>query len=101
MASSRGGWSEARVHRWLLRAHSPRGLVARFGHDAAVLARTLRRPVLCADQCIEGVHFDPGTSGTLAGSKAASRALSDLAATAAVPRALLFTGSFPPRTSEA
>src|SRR5687768_13654181 len=101
MASSRGGWSEASVHRWLFREHRPRGLAAPFGHDAATLAAVLRRPVLCADQCIEGVHFARGTSGMLAGRKAASRALSDLAASAAAPRALLFSASLPASASEA
>src|SRR5687767_1806838 len=94
------GWSESRVHRWLLRTHHPRGLAARFGHDAATLSRGLLRPVLCIDQCIEGVHFEPGTPARLAGAKAAARALSDLAASAALPRALLLCASFPPGASE-
>src|ERR1700741_2239075 len=93
-------WSEARVHRWLLRTHRPRGLSGGFGHDAAALARALRRPVLCIDQCLEGVHFSRGTPMARAGAKAAARALSDLAARAAVPRALLFSASFPPAADE-
>lgn len=100
MTSSARGWSEARIHRWLLETHRPSSLAANFGHDAATLARNLKRPVLCIDQCIEGVHFERGTSGTLAGAKAASRALSDLAASAAIPRALLFSASFAPATDE-
>ncbi|HUR26932.1 MAG TPA: AIR synthase related protein, partial [Planctomycetota bacterium] len=99
MVSSRG-WSEARLHRWLLRTHRPLGLAANFGHDAATLARALERPVLCLDQCVEAVHFDRGTSGALAGRKAASRALSDLAASAALPRALVFGACLPPDTEE-
>jgi thiamine-monophosphate kinase len=101
MASTERGWSEASIHRWLFAAHRPAGLAGKFGHDAATLARDLKRPVLCIDQCIEGVHFERGTSGTLAGRKAASRALSDLAASAAIPRALLFSASFAPATDEA
>ena len=100
MSSSRRGWSESRVHHWLFETHRPAGLAATFGHDAATLARDLKRPVLCIDQCIEGVHFERGTSATLAGRKAASRALSDLAASAAIPRALLFSASFAPTTEE-
>ncbi|HTF87926.1 MAG TPA: thiamine-phosphate kinase [Planctomycetota bacterium] len=100
MTSSRRGWSESRIHRWLLETHRPAGLAASFGHDAATLARNLKRPVLCIDQCIEGVHFEPGTSARLAGRKAADRALSDLAASAATPRALLMSASFPGRTEE-
>jgi len=100
MAPSAAVWSEARVHRWLFATHHPAGLATSFGHDAASLARALARPVVCADQCIEGVHFAPGTSGALAGRKAAARALSDLAASAALPRALLFCASFPPQREE-
>ncbi len=100
MRSSGRGWSESSVHRWLFATQRPRGLAAKFGHDAATLTRNLTRPVLCIDQCIEGVHFAPGTSARLAGAKAAARALSDLAASAALPRALLFSASFPPETRE-
>ena len=101
MASAAAGWSETSVHRWLFATHHPTGLATSFGHDAAVLARGLARPVLCADQCIEGVHFAHTASGAQAGAKAAARALSDLAASAALPRALLFCASFPPARDEA
>jgi thiamine-monophosphate kinase len=101
MAASARGWSEASVHRWLFAAHRPKGLATRFGQDAASLRRALQRPVLCADQCIEGVHFSAETSAARAGSKAAARALSDLAASAAQPRALLLCASFPPEREEA
>ncbi len=100
MQSSGRDWSESAIQRWLFATHRPKGLAATFGHDAATLTRNLTRPVLCADQCIEGVHFATGTSGGLAGAKAAARALSDLAASAALPRALLFSASFPPQTRE-
>ena len=98
MQSSGRGWSESAIHRWLFAAHRPKGLAATFGHDAATLTRNLTRPVLCVDQCIEGVHFGSATSGRVAGAKAAARALSDLAASAALPRALLFSACFPPHT---
>ncbi|MEO6711472.1 MAG: thiamine-phosphate kinase [Planctomycetota bacterium] len=100
MTSSRRGWSESRIHHWLLENHRPAGLASSFGHDAATLARNLKRPVLCIDQCIEGVHFEPKTAARLAGRKAADRALSDLAASAATPRALLMSASYSPRTEE-
>ncbi len=100
MQSSGRSWSESSIHRWLFATHRPKGLAVKFGHDAATLTGNLTRPVLCIDQCIEGVHFASGTSGRLAGAKAAARALSDLAASAALPRALLFSASFPPETRE-
>jgi thiamine-monophosphate kinase len=88
-------WSEDEIHRWLIGGPSPRGLVGSFGHDAAVLADLRGRPVVCIDQTIEGVHFSPGTNPRLVGRKAAARALSDLAATAARPRAILVSLSAP------
>ncbi len=86
-------WSEDRLHRWLARTIAPR--------DAAVLRSLRGRPVLCADACIEGVHFERGTPARRAGAKAAQRALSDLAATGARPIALLLTLSAPRSASEA
>ena len=65
------------------------------GQDAAVLPKTRGLPVLCADQTIEGVHFEPGADPRKVGRKAAARALSDLAATAARPRAILVALSAP------
>lgn len=88
------------MHRWLLRTHAPRGLAAGFGHDAATLAGRLVRPVACVDLCIEGVHFERRAGFSRAAAKAALRALSDLAAAAALPRALLFSASFGPRDIE-
>lgn len=83
------GWNEDRLHRWLAAELAPRGLVGTFGDDAAVLRAGGGRPVLCVDQTVEGVHFEPGTAARHVGAKAAGRVLSDLAAKAARPRALL------------
>ena len=47
------------------------------------------------------VHFESDLAAKRVGGKAASRALSDLAATAATPRALLLSLSAPPDTPEA
>lgn len=82
-------WSEDRLHRFLARELAPRSLAGSVGHDAAVLRALRGRPVACADQTIEGVHFERGARPSDVGRKAAARALSDLAATAARPRALL------------
>lgn len=94
-------WSEERIHRWLAR-QPPRGAAGRrgLGHDAAVLGRLGGRLVSCVDQTLGGVHFEPGESGRRIGHKAAARALSDLAATGATPRALLLALSAPKSESE-
>ncbi len=94
-------WDEDRLHRWLARLPAPRGLAGASGHDAAVLRALHGLPVVCVDTCTEGVHFARGTSGARAGAKAALRALSDLAATAARPRAVLLGLSAPAAESEA
>ncbi len=83
------GWNEDDLHRALARGPRPRRLAGSHGHDAAVLRALEGAPVVCVDHCIEGVHFAPGTAARSAGRKAAARALSDLAATAARPRAVL------------
>lgn len=93
-------WSEDSIHRWLARAGRPRGTVGSAMHDAAVLARARGRTVACLDQTVEGVHFEPGAPPRRVGAKAARRALSDLAATAARPRALLLGLAAPPETEE-
>lgn len=91
------GWSEARLHDWLAGSRTDRALP---GHDAAVLRASAGRPVVCTDQTIEGVHFEALTPARAVGAKAAGRALSDLAATAARPRALLLALSAPAATEE-
>ncbi len=82
-------WSEEALHRWLRRSIVPTSLAAGQGNDAAVLARGLKAPVVCVDQTVEGVHFERGTPAAAVGRKACARALSDLAATGAEPRAVL------------
>ncbi|MCY2958586.1 MAG: thiamine-phosphate kinase [Planctomycetota bacterium] len=94
-------WSEDRIHRALGAGARPRGLAGSRGHDAAVLARIEGLPVVCVDACIEGVHFTSAVSPRAAGGKACARALSDLAATAARPRAVVLALSVPRQCSEA
>jgi len=93
-------WNEDRIHR-ALRRHAPRGLLGSALHDAAVLRAGLRHPVLCVDQVVEGVHVLAGAPARAIGRKAAARALSDLAATAARPVALLCTLAVPAARTEA
>lgn len=81
-------WNEDALHRWLSGLEWPRGLAGSRGHDAAVLHAQGERPVICADQCVEGVHFTPDTDRRSAGAKAVLRTLSDLAAAAATARAV-------------
>lgn len=88
-------WDEDEIHRWLARAERPRSFVGSTGHDAAVTSRPRGPLVSCLDQCIEGVHVQHDVSPAAFGRKAANRALSDLAATAAVPRGILLGLSAP------
>lgn len=84
-----------------IRAHSrARASVHRIGNDAALLRAGLSRPVVCVDQTIEGVHFDARAPARQIAHKACARALSDLAASAATPRALLLALRAPRSTSE-
>jgi thiamine-monophosphate kinase len=89
MARTAMSWTEAELLPWIAHRPRPPGLVGSRGHDAAVLRAERGRPVLCVDQTIEGVHAAVGAPARALGRKAAGRALSDLAATAAEPRALL------------
>jgi thiamine-monophosphate kinase len=89
------GWNEAELLRWLARRARPRVLAGSRGHDAAVLRGLGGRPVACSDQVIEGVHAERGCPARALGRKAAARALSDLAATAARPVALLLCVAAP------
>jgi thiamine-monophosphate kinase len=95
------GWNEAELLRWLARRPAPARLRGSWGHDAAALLALHGTPVLCADQVVEGVHAERGTSGRQLGQKAAGRALSDLAATGARPEALLLCIAAPPGESAA
>ena len=88
-------WSEDALHRWLAQQPWPASLAGSRGHDAAVLGGIDGRSVLCADQCIEGVHFLASAGGRAVGRKAVLRTLSDLAATAARPVAVTLTLSAP------
>lgn len=82
-------WDEDRLHRWLATLGAPPVLSGSRGHDAAVLVPGNGRRVLCVDATVEGVHALLGVAPSHLGRKAAARALSDLAATAAAPSALL------------
>lgn len=93
-------WDESSLHRWLARRLADAPLGGGFGHDAAHLARALARPVVCVDQVVEGVHFEPGARPAAVGAKACARALSDLAASAARPRAVLAALRAPAGRSE-
>lgn len=93
-------WSEDRLHRWLARRGRSELLAGSPQSDAAVLRRPAGREVVCVDACIEGVHAEYGVAGRALGRKAACRALSDLAATAATPRALLLSLSAPREREE-
>lgn len=84
-------WNEDSLHRWLARLPRPLVLSGTRGHDSAVLRHMRGEPVLCVDTCIEGVHYERGTPARRVGEKAALRALSDLAPSAARPRALLLS----------
>ena len=66
-------WREDDLHRWLARTRA-RGIAGTHGHDAALLAELGGAPVVCADQVVEGVHFESRASAALVGRKAACRA---------------------------
>ncbi|MDZ4774272.1 MAG: thiamine-phosphate kinase [Planctomycetota bacterium] len=93
-------WSEDNLHRWFATWRRPSVLAGSRGHDAAVLRPFDGREVVCVDQCVEGVHFEPDASLRAVGRKSACRSLSDLAATASKPRALLLTISAPRERTE-
>lgn len=80
-------WDEDRLHRWLGRWNAAEGV--KLGHDAAVMPAAKGRRVACCDQVIAGVHAEVTAPPIRLGEKAALRALSDLAATAAHPDGLL------------
>ncbi|MEM7515431.1 MAG: thiamine-phosphate kinase [Planctomycetota bacterium] len=95
-------WQEDELHRWLSRRPRPALLDGSRGHDAAVLAKAAGgRPVICVDQTIEGVHFEEGAAPKAWAAKAVARTLSDLAATAAEPEAILLAFRAPSERSSA
>lgn len=104
MKNSRPG-EDLWIDRWMtvLRQHRLPGVRHGFGHDCAVLAPTARHLdlVLKTDAVVEGVHFLRSTPAKLAGRKALARALSDLAAAGATPRAALLTAGCPDKKSAA
>lgn len=91
------------IERWTSRFLSQRwpGLRHGLGHDCAVLASPARGLdlVLKTDAVVEGVHFLRSTPAHLVGRKALARALSDLAAAGAAPRAALVTVGCPDKKS--
>lgn len=93
-------WSEDRLHRFLATWSRPRILSGSHGNDAAVLRELGGRVVVCTDQVVEGVHFVRGERPARIGRKAACRALSDLAASAATPRALVLALNAPRRLDD-
>lgn len=100
-------WSEDALHR-LLRADAALEGAARRsagvrgapGDDAVFFAERAGQLVACLDHTIEGVHVESGTPAARTGRKAVDRALSDLAASAAKPRALLLGLSAPKEADE-
>ncbi len=56
--------------------------------------------MLCVDQTVEGVHFESSAKPIAVGRKAAARAISDLAATAATPRGVWLALAAPADRSE-
>ncbi|HRU04529.1 MAG TPA: thiamine-phosphate kinase [Candidatus Brocadiia bacterium] len=84
-------------------AAMPRGVAIGPGDDCAALR--LRPGELCVvttDSVIAGVHYDPGTaSPERIGRKSAARSLSDLAAMAARPVAIVCAAQFPRSTDMA
>lgn len=93
------------IRRWMRALGSPRlaGLRHGPGHDCAVLAPSGKNLdlVLKTDAVVEGVHFLRSTPAGLVGRKALARALSDLAAAGATPRAALITAGCPDQKSAA
>ena len=91
------------IHRWTqaLRSHRLPGLRHGLGHDCAVLSSPSKNLdlVLKTDAVVEGVHFLRSTPAALAGRKALTRALSDLAAAGATPQAALVTAGCPDKKS--
>lgn len=73
----------------------PSGVQVGPGDDAAVLHPVELPLVVSVDQCIEGLHFLPGTPLRDVGVKAVRRAAGDLAAMAASPVGLVATALLP------
>jgi len=94
-------WDEAELHGFLaarLAGVSLASATRRPIHDAVVLPAGGPLAV-CCDRTEEGVHFTPEASMEALAHKAVGRALSDLAATAAVPRGILLALAAPRGTA--
>ena len=91
------------IDRWTrnFKSHRFPGLRHGLGHDCAVLTSPAKNLdlVLKTDAVVEGVHFLRSTPAHLVGRKALARALSDLAAAGATPRAALVTAGCPDKKS--
>ena len=91
------------IERWtrVLRPSRLAGLRHGLGHDCAVLSSPSKNLdlVLKTDAVVEGVHFLRSMPAALVGRKALARALSDLAAAGATPRAALVTAGCPEKKS--
>ena len=102
---SRPSREDVWILRWTksLRAARLPGLRHGIGHDCAVLTPPSRGfdLVLKTDAVVEGVHFLRSTPAALVGRKALARALSDLAAAGAAPRAALVTAGCPDKKGAA
>jgi thiamine-monophosphate kinase len=94
-------WNEARLHRHIGSWPKPAILWGSKLSDGAVLRPLRGAPVLCSDQVIGGVHVELDAPPRQIGRKAAARALSDLAACVAWPRALECSLRAPAETSQA
>ena len=91
-------WDESILHAFLA-ARLPgtplEGGDRRAIHDAVVLELGSRLLATCCDRTEEGVHFTRQATMQAVAHKAVGRALSDLAATAAVPRGILLALAAP------
>jgi thiamine-monophosphate kinase len=64
-----------------------RGIVLGIGDDCAIYRPKPGEDLLfTTDQCIEGVHFNPGLAASAIGERALARSLSDIAAMGGTPR---------------
>ncbi len=101
MRRMRARWSEERLLAWLRGlALDARHALGPRGHDACVLPRLRGRPVLCVDHTIVGVHVGADTPPAALARKAVARSVSDLAASAAWPRAVLLALAAGPEADE-
>jgi len=85
------------IERILERTNLSRGVVKGIGDDAAVLEYTKNKYLLfTCDMFVEDRHFYRRSGGYLAGKKALSASISDIAAMGGLPRFLLVSLGVPP-----